>query len=73
MKNSKGVNNENGNNTILWDFEIQTDHEILTRRLDAVLIKKKKLTCHLEDFVVQVDHRVIIKESEKLNKYKLEN
>ena len=25
---------------ILWDFEIQTDHQILARRSDLMLIKK---------------------------------
>ena len=28
---------------ILWDFEIQTVHQILVRRLNLELIKKKKI------------------------------
>ena len=35
---------ENETHKILSDFEIQTDHSILARRLDLVLIKKKKLS-----------------------------
>ena len=27
---------------ILWDFEIQTDHLISTKRLDLVVVNKKK-------------------------------
>ena len=32
---------ENETHKILWDFEIQTDHLILDKRLDLVLITKK--------------------------------
>ena len=37
-------------------------------RPDLVLIDKKKRTCHLVDFAVPADHRVKMKESEKINK-----
>ena len=30
------------NHKILWDFEIQIDHQILPRRPDLMLVKKKK-------------------------------
>ena len=33
---------ENEMNTILWDFDIQTDHLIPARRPDLVLIDEKK-------------------------------
>ena len=33
---------ENETHKLLWDFEIQTDHLILARRLDLVIINKKK-------------------------------
>ena len=35
---------------ILWNFEIQTDHQIPARRPDLVSINKKKITCHLVHF-----------------------
>ena len=54
---------------ILWDFEVQTDHLIPARRPDLVLFDKKKRTCHLEDFAVPADHRVKMKEREKIDKY----
>ena len=41
---------ENETYKILWDFEIQTDHLILARKLDHVFINKKKTTCYLMDF-----------------------
>ena len=53
---------------ILWDFEIEMDHLIPTKRF-LVLISKKKGTSYLEDFSVPVDHKVKMKESEKINKY----
>ena len=31
---------ENGTHKILWDFEIQTNHSILARRPDLVLINQ---------------------------------
>ena len=35
---------ENETQKILWDFEIQTDNSIQTRRPDLVLIVKKRKT-----------------------------
>ena len=60
---------ENEMYTILWDFEIQTDCPILTRKLDVVLINKMKRICHLVDFAVPLDHIVKIKESRRIDKY----
>ena len=51
---------------IPWDFLIQTDHLIPTRRPDnLVIVNKKKRTNRTEDFAVPVDHGVRIKEREK--------
>ena len=61
-----------GNEThkILCDFEMQTDHRIPARKPDLILIiKKKKRTCHLVNFALRENHRVKIKESEKIDKY----
>ena len=33
---------ENETHKIIWDFEIRTDHQILARRPDLEVIKKKK-------------------------------
>ena len=30
------------NDTLLWDFDIQTDHQITARRADLTRINKKK-------------------------------
>ena len=53
----------------LWDFDILTDHIILTRRPDLKMIFKKERTCRTVYFAVQVDHRVKLKECEKRDKY----
>ena len=63
----------NGMHKILWDFQMQTDHLIPSRRPDFVLINKKKKrrrerTCQV-DFTVPADHRVKIKERKKRVKY----
>ena len=53
--------------TYLWNFEIQSDHLILTRRPDTELInkkkkkKRKKKASHFLDFVGPVDHTVKMK------------
>ena len=49
--------------------QIQTDHLILSEKLNLVLISKKKRTCHLVDFSIPADHSVKIKESKKIDKY----
>ena len=50
---------ENEIHDIFWDFEIQMDQRIPTRRPDLVLINKKNLL--LVDFAVPADHKVKIK------------
>ena len=54
--------------SVLWDFEIQTDHLISARRPDFVIINKKKSTCRIVDFAVLADHRVKLKEIKKKDK-----
>ena len=60
---------ENITHKIVLDFKIQTNHLILTRRPELVLISKKIKSCYLVDFAFSVNHRVKIKESEKINKF----
>ena len=67
---------ENATHKLLWDFNIQTDHPISTRRPDLIIInnnkKKKKReerTCKIVDFAVPADHRIKLKECEKRDKY----
>ena len=60
---------ENDSHKLLWDFNIQTDHLIPARRLDLIIIIKKKRICKIVDFADPADHRINLKESEKKNKY----
>ena len=53
---------------LLWDFEIQTDHQIMARRPDLIIINKNR-TCRIVDFAVPADHGVKLKESEKKDRY----
>ena len=48
---------ENDTHKLLWDFNIQMDHLIPARRLDLIIInkKKKKRTCKIVDLAVPVD------------------
>ena len=54
---------------LLLDFGIQRDHLISARRLDLIIINKKKRTCKIVDFSVPADHRIKLKECEKKDKY----
>ena len=61
---------ENDTHKLLWDFDIQTDHLITTRRPDLIIINnKKKRICKIIDFLVSADHRIKLKECEKKDKY----
>ena len=59
----------NDSHKLIWDFNIQTDHLIPTRRPDLILIHKIKGTCKIVDFAVPADHRKKLKECEKKDKY----
>ena len=52
----------------LWYFNIQTDHLILARKPDLIIINKKKIFCKIVDFAVPADHRINLKECEKKDK-----
>ena len=73
MQNSAPVL-ENETRTLLWDFNIQTDHLISSRRPDLIIINKRKrehffLTCKIVDFAVPADHKMKLKEIEKNDKF----
>ena len=51
------------------DFDIHTDHLILARRPDLIMINKKKITCKIVDFAVPSNYRIKLKECEKKDKY----
>ena len=59
---------KNDTHTILWDFEIKTDHLISARRLNIVMVRKKR-TCRPVDFNVPDEHMVKLMENEKRDKY----
>ena len=52
---------ENKTYKILWESKIQTDHEILARKLNQVIINKKKRTCRQMDFAVSANHEMKMK------------
>ena len=59
---------ENNTHKLRWDFNIQTDHLILGRKPDLIVINKKKRICKIVDFDAPADHRINQKESEKKDK-----
>ena len=60
---------ENEEVELLWDFTIQTDHEIHHRRPDIVTQKKKAKETIIVDITVPRDSNVLQKETEKYKKY----
>ena len=59
---------ENDTHKLLWDFGIQTDHQISARRPDLIVIDKKMRTSKIVDFAFPADHRIKLKVCEKKNK-----
>ena len=62
---------ESENFKILWDFTVQGDGKIETRRPDIVFIDKKEREVVITDVAIPGDDRVKDKELEKLEKYQL--
>ena len=60
---------ENDTHKLLWDFDIQTDHLISTRRPDLIIINRKKKIYKIINFAVLADHRIKLKECEKKDTY----
>ena len=60
---------ENSNQKLLWDFNIQCDHEMEHRRPDLIIVDKEKKTACIIDIAVPGDNRVGTKELEKILKY----
>ena len=61
---------ENNIHKLLWDYDIHTDHLISARKLNLIIIKKKKKRiCKIVDFAVPADHSIKLKECEKKDKY----
>ena len=57
---------DKSNSLEFWDIN---NNWFLTWNPEFELINKKKRTCHLLNFILWVDHRMKIKESEKINQY----
>ena len=53
---------ENEIHKLLWDFDMQTDYQILVRWLDLKIINKRNWTS-------KIDRRIKLKESKKKDKY----
>ena len=60
---------ENETHKLLGDFEIQTDHLISARRVDLIIINKKKRTYRIVDLAVSAGHKIKLKENEKKDQY----
>ena len=46
---------ENDKCKILWDFTVQTNHEIYGRRPDVIVVQKDKNLCQITDFACPFD------------------
>ena len=60
---------ENDTHKFLWDFDVQTDQLISSRRPDLIIIsQKKKIICVIFNFAVPDENRIKLKECEKKDK-----
>ena len=53
---------------IIWEYDIRRNFPIQLPMPHPMWIKKKE-KLHLADLTIQIDHRVKMKESEKIKKY----
>ena len=61
---------ENDTHKLLWDFDIQNDNLISSRRSDIIVINNnKKRICRIVDFAILGWPLIKLKESEKKDKY----
>jgi len=60
---------ENDGFKLLWHFSVQTDHEIVARRPDLVIIDNRDKICQIIDVAIEEEGRVREKEDEKVEKY----
>ena len=51
------------------DYDIDTDYLILARKSDLIIINNKKRIRKIVDFAVPAEQIIILKESEKKDKY----
>ena len=56
---------ENGKCKILWDFTVQTDHEIYGRKPDVTVVQQVKNFYQMIDFACPYNGRIDTKELEK--------
>ena len=56
---------ENDQVKVLWDFRIQTDHQIEHNRPDVVVLDMIERSCYVIDIACPFDTRVLEKEQEK--------
>ena len=64
---------ENDKCKILWDFTIQTDHEIYGITADVIVVQKDKNLCQIMDFACPYDKRFYSKELDKIELRELRN
>ena len=60
---------ENDKCKILWDFRVQTDHDMYGRRPDVIVVQKDKNLWQIIDFACTYDGRAHTKELEKTEYY----
>ena len=61
---------KNKDRKILWDLTIQTDKRLPHNRPGIVVIDKEKKECHIIDVACPGDSRIVLKEEEKIDKYR---
>ena len=71
MHKSKSVL-KNKTHVILWNFDIQMDHRIPTRRADLVLISRNGKTYHQMNIAVRANHKVKMEGIKEIAKKYLE-
>ena len=61
---------EGKNVTIPWGFTVHTDRKIDVNRPDIIIKNQEERTCIMMDMTVRSDQNILLKEFQKLSKYK---
>ena len=60
---------ENNSTKILWNFSIQTDHEVINNKPDIIVVDKIKKTANLIEVAVPNDYNICNKRLQKVRAY----
>ena len=60
---------ENNSTNVLWNFPIQTDHEVINNKPDIILVEKINKAANMTEVAVPNDYNICNKRLQKIRAY----